>query len=98
MNNRLNCKVEEVHYCSWLARALRRSSLAAAALPRMREEVGMVRVAPEAAVRPRPAAVVKLAAVMGSRRKTGWELVMANMQAATVSAIKPWQEKRIRMN
>ena len=45
--------------------------MAAASFPSTRVEVGMVRVAPEAAVRPSPAAVVKVAAVMGSKRTIG---------------------------
>ena len=61
----------------------------AARPPSTRVEVGTVRVAPEAAVRPRPAAVVKLAAVIGSRRKIGCEVAMDTRQMATVKAIKP---------
>ena len=43
----------------------------AANFPSTRDEVGMERVAPEAAVRPRPAAAVKVAPVMGSNKTTG---------------------------
>ena len=70
----------------------------AARPPRTRVEVGTVRVAPEAAVRPRPAAVVKLAAVMGSRRKIGCEVAMDTRQMATVKAIKPCKYVHFQQN
>ena len=60
----------------------------AANFPRTRDDVGIERVAPEAAVRPSPAAVVKEAAVMGSNKKTGCA-VDVRMHKARVKAIKP---------
>ena len=65
------------------------SALAAAALPRMRVEVGMVRAEPEAAVSTRPPAVVKVAAEMGSTKKIGCAEADTR-QTARVKAIKPW--------
>ena len=78
-------------YCSLAASALRRSNLAAAAFPRMMVEVGMVRAEPEAAVKAKPPAVVKEAAVMGAKRKTGEgaALVLERRQAAMAKTIKP---------
>ena len=70
----------------------RANFLTAASLPRTRVEVGMTAVAPLAAVRERPVAVAKLAAVMGSKRKTGCAMVLLNRHMATVNAIKPWKE------
>ena len=70
----------------------------AARPPSTRVEVGTVRVAPEAAVRPRPAAVVKLAAVIGSRRKIGCEVAMDTRQMATVKAIKPCEYVHLQQN
>ena len=51
----------------------------------------MVKADPEAAVRASPPAVVKEAAVMGSRRKTGEgaPLVTERRQAAMAKTIKP---------
>ncbi len=63
--------------------------MAAAALPRTRVEVGMVRAEPEAAVRTRPPAVVKEAADRGSSRKIGCAEAETR-QTARVKAIKPW--------
>ena len=63
--------------------------MAAAALPRTRVEVGMVRAEPEAAVRTRPPAVVKEAADRGSSRKIGCAEADTR-QTARVKAIKPW--------
>ena len=75
-------------YCSLLARAFRSSALAAAAFPRRRVEVGMVRAAPAAGVRTSPPAAVKEAAVMGFSRKIGCAEAETR-QTARVKAIKP---------
>ena len=69
-----------------------RASFLAARPPRTRVPVGMVAVAPLAAVRTSPPAVVKVAVLRGSSRNTGWATVMLNRQTAKVTANKPWGE------
>ena len=66
-----------------------RASFLAARPPRTRAPVGMVAVAPLAAVRTRPPAVVKVAVLRGSRRKIGWATVMLTRHTARVIAKKP---------
>ena len=61
----------------------------AARPPRTRAPVGMVAVDPAAEVSTRPPAVVKEAAVRGSRKKIGWATVMLTRQTARVIAKKP---------
>ena len=65
------------------------AALRAAALPSRRVEVGMARVPPLAAVRLNPAAVLKLAAVIGSSRKIGWLETELSRQADSARQIKP---------
>ena len=68
---------------------MRMTAFLAAIPPRTRAPVGMVAVAPEAAVRTRPPAVVKDAAVRGSRKTRGWATVMLTRHTARVIANKP---------
>ena len=71
---------------------MRRASFLAARPPRTRAPVGMVATVPAAEVRTRPPAVVKVAAVRGSKRKIGWATVMLRRQTAKVTANKPLGE------
>ena len=57
--------------------------------PATRVPVGMVATVPAAEVRTRPPAVVKEAAVRGSRNTIGWATVMLTRQTARVIAKKP---------
>ena len=65
-------------------------------MPRTRVEVGMVRPAPEAAVRASPPAVVKVAVEIGSSRKIGCAEADTR-QTARVKAIKPWDCEYLQM-
>ena len=67
-----------------------RATFLAARAPSARVEVGMVATVPAAEVRTRPPAVVKEAAVRGSRKTMGWAMLMLRRQTAKVIANKPW--------